>query len=557
MKKILLTIFIILGVIIFAVPETEAEYCYNSPNRPIIGYAGVFFGDPPEPYLDVNLGPNDVARFSLEGTFPGDDTFRGPDCEGVIALFEVFVDGNPTNVVRSVAGRLLPGQIIQGGPMGSWQWYVDWPMNNRLFDGRYRFRAVALDGSPIIGVSSQNVLIITGAGPPPPLPTCSTNFSPTSIISGQTTAQSWTSTDDADGQVQYNCTGNLGSATVSSSGTQNVTPTASQTCTFTVVNTAGSASTCSANITVNQPPPPSCTASFSPVSIISGQTTTQSLSSSNDADGQAQYNCTGDLGSGAISANGSANRSPANTQTCTYTVISVTGVSATCSAIVTVTTPTPTPTPTPIPTPTPTPVITPTPTPVPQPPSCSISFSPSILTAGETTTESWSSANDADFDLQYNCTGDLGSGTFPGVGSILAIPSVTQSCTLTVINSAGTSANCSASVTVNPVITPTPSGGPSAQAFGGLSIPNPFGGQIDTFDDLLGVAISFLYYIAGPIVVIMIVIAGLLFLFARDDSSKVQTAKRLLLYAIIGLVIILIGNGFVVLLRSIIALGTP
>jgi hypothetical protein len=91
--------------------------------------------------------------------------------------------------------------------------------------------------------------------------------------------------------------------------------------------------------------------------------------------------------------------------------------------------------------------------------------------------------------------------------------------------------------------------------FDGLNIPNPFGGQLDTFDKLFGVVILFLYYLAAPIVVIMIILAGLLFLIGRGEPSKVQTAKKILTYAIVGLVIILIGRGFIALLESIFALG--
>lgn len=88
-----------------------------------------------------------------------------------------------------------------------------------------------------------------------------------------------------------------------------------------------------------------------------------------------------------------------------------------------------------------------------------------------------------------------------------------------------------------------------------LSIPNPFGGQLDTFNKLFDAIITFLYYLAGPVVVVMIIFAGLKFLFAKGEPSKITEAKNILWYAIVGLVIILIGRGFIALLESIIALG--
>ena len=89
-----------------------------------------------------------------------------------------------------------------------------------------------------------------------------------------------------------------------------------------------------------------------------------------------------------------------------------------------------------------------------------------------------------------------------------------------------------------------------------LSIANPFGiGALDTFQNLFDAVITFLYYIGGPIVVTMILYAGFKFLFAKGDPGKVTEAKNILWYAIIGLVIILIGKGFITLLKSVIALG--
>lgn len=73
--------------------------------------------------------------------------------------------------------------------------------------------------------------------------------------------------------------------------------------------------------------------------------------------------------------------------------------------------------------------------------------------------------------------------------------------------------------------------------------------------DLFDAVITFLYYVAGPIVVIMIILAGLFFLFARDQADKINTAKKILTYALIGFAIILIGRGFIALIESILALG--
>ena len=96
----------------------------------------------------------------------------------------------------------------------------------------------------------------------------------------------------------------------------------------------------------------------------------------------------------------------------------------------------------------------------PIPPACAVSFSPSSILAGNSTTQSWTSAGDGDGSLSYNCTGNLGSGTLPASGSRTVSPATTQICTLTAVNDAGTSATCSAGVTVSSPLPPPPPPGP-------------------------------------------------------------------------------------------------
>jgi len=76
-----------------------------------------------------------------------------------------------------------------------------------------------------------------------------------------------------------------------------------------------------------------------------------------------------------------------------------------------------------------------------------------------------------------------------------------------------------------------------------------------TIDDLLLRIVSWMYALAAPIVVIMIIYAGLMFIFAKGDQQKVSTAKKILLYAIIGLAIILINIGFRCLIGSVLQIA--
>lgn len=529
--KFISLLFVLGAALLINIPEAGAEYCYNAPNRPIIGQADVFWGDPPSPYPNLTLGPTDIVRFSLEGTFPG----TGPDCTGVVALFEIFVDGNPSNIVRTAAGSLIPGSQIQGGPMGTWQWYVDWPINNRLFDGRYRFRTVALDGSPVSGAPTSNVLIIVGAGPPPPPPppppVCSTGFSPNSIIVGQSTTQSWTSSNDADGQAQYSCNGNLGSGNVSATGSRTVTPTTSQSCTFTVINSIGNSATCSASVTVNAPPPPpNCNTNPS----CSGSCTapTNTCSANNGTQSSCIYT--------AYSGGGNCTQVTAPNQPCSLNNCSS---GFTCSGGNCVA-PSPPPTSPP-----------PPPPPSPLPPTGSITCNglntSCDVVSGSLPQIDWICFSSSSGTVSNSIDGTVWTGLS---GSQSGVSSVVSGNYILTCNGPGGTINSQVFVNIISLPPPPPPGPQSI--FTGLNIPNPFSGQITSLSDLFNVIIAALYYVAGPIVVIMIIAAGLIFLFSRGDSNKVQTAKRLLLYAIIGLVIILIGSGFVKLLESILKLGT-
>ena len=290
------------------------------------------------------------------------------------------------------------------------------------------------------GVSGTTTTInLTGSAQLGPS-SCTASFSPSTITSGGSSTLSWTSTNDADGQIPYSCTGNLGSGTLgTASGSQSFAPATSQTCTLTTDNGSGGTSTCTANITVV--PAPTCSASFSPGNISVGQSATLSWTSTNDADGQIPYSCTGNLGSSALSgASGSKSFSPTTSQTCTLSSQNAAGTIQTCSAVVTVA----------------------------ALPTCSASFSPATVTSGASSTLTWSSTNDADGKIPYTCTGNLGSGTLnTASGTQSFSPTSTQTCTLTADNGYGGTSTCTATVTTISAPTCTASFSPATVTSGG------------------------------------------------------------------------------------------
>ena len=86
-----------------------------------------------------------------------------------------------------------------------------------------------------------------------------------------------------------------------------------------------------------------------------------------------------------------------------------------------------------------------------------------------------------------------------------------------------------------------------------FKIDNPI--EADNLIQLLDVIATWLFNIAIPITVAMIVYAGIIFLISRGDTAKVSQAKKILLYAVVGFTIIMIGKGFITLIESILNLG--
>lgn len=110
---------------------------------------------------------------------------------------------------------------------------------------------------------------------------------------------------------------------------------------------------------------------------------------------------------------------------------------------------------------------------------------------------------------------------------------------------------------------PTTGGGGTGGGTGGgdqgfsFSIPNPLKGGAEDLGGLVKVIAQWLFNLAIPIAVIMIIYAGILFLTARGNPTTITKAKDVLKWAVVGLAIILIGSGFVTLIQSILELGSP
>ena len=95
----------------------------------------------------------------------------------------------------------------------------------------------------------------------------------------------------------------------------------------------------------------------------------------------------------------------------------------------------------------------------------------------------------------------------------------------------------------------TGGGGGSTNVF---NLENPIG--VENFQDLINIIGKWIFNLAIPIAVIIIIYAGVLMLTAGDKPAQFQKGTKALWYAVLGLAVVLIGKGFVTLIQSILNL---
>lgn len=84
------------------------------------------------------------------------------------------------------------------------------------------------------------------------------------------------------------------------------------------------------------------------------------------------------------------------------------------------------------------------------------------------------------------------------------------------------------------------------------SISNPL--NADSFSELIQGIINWVIIIGQSIAVIMIIWSGFLFMTSEGDPEKISKAKKSLTWALVGLLVLLIGDGFIGIVKDL--LGT-
>ncbi len=76
-----------------------------------------------------------------------------------------------------------------------------------------------------------------------------------------------------------------------------------------------------------------------------------------------------------------------------------------------------------------------------------------------------------------------------------------------------------------------------------IVIENPI--SSDTFTELIGRIIDFLFVLGMAVAPIMLIIAGFFFVTAQGRPEKIETAKKMILWTLIGLGIIIGAKGLI------------
>lgn len=88
-----------------------------------------------------------------------------------------------------------------------------------------------------------------------------------------------------------------------------------------------------------------------------------------------------------------------------------------------------------------------------------------------------------------------------------------------------------------------------------VTLNNPL--PINTIEDLLEGILGIVVVIATPIVIFFIIYAGFLYVTAQGDETKLTTAKKALMYAIIGGVLILGAYAIGEIIKNLVGAFTP
>jgi type IV secretion system pilin len=82
-----------------------------------------------------------------------------------------------------------------------------------------------------------------------------------------------------------------------------------------------------------------------------------------------------------------------------------------------------------------------------------------------------------------------------------------------------------------------------------IVIDNPL--KAGTIQELIENISGFLFGVAMAVAVIVIVLAGIKFVTAGGEPAKIEEAKKMILYSVIGVAIMILANGLIQIIRNV------
>ncbi|MDO8559274.1 MAG: pilin [bacterium] len=104
---------------------------------------------------------------------------------------------------------------------------------------------------------------------------------------------------------------------------------------------------------------------------------------------------------------------------------------------------------------------------------------------------------------------------------------------------------------------PSASGGatsPGTSQNVSFKLDNPLGATT-TFQILLNKIIDFIFWVGMALAPVMLIVAGFMYVISSGSPQKVEQAKKIIIYTVIGLIVLLLAKGLVTVLESIIGVN--
>jgi Beta-propeller repeat len=248
-----------------------------------------------------------VAGETISTSFPTSSPLQGTlagarnafvtkfNAAGSTLLYSTYLGGNSSDIAQGIA-------VDSAGSA-----YVAGQTNSTNFPTANPFQGARAGG----GIVSPDAFVTKITGPAAPSPTVTIIATPTSIIVGQSSTLTWSSTNAT------SCTASgAWSGTEPVTGTQTLTPSATGSGVYTLTCTgSGGSANASASLTTNAAPTPTVTIAVNPTAITVGQSAVLTWSSTNATSCAASGTW-----SGAQTINGSLNESPTVAGTETFTL---------------------------------------------------------------------------------------------------------------------------------------------------------------------------------------------------------------------------------------------